>query len=106
MSVFMYGHNGRHFRLAALLKRPAGRLGALCKSRGSKTGADARIRSKPRGEPARETEPTEVSGICTAGFKVGSVRVSVYRSVCLCASACPVCPVCVPAPPGVFLPVR
>jgi len=25
--------------------------------------------------------------------------------VCLCASACPVCPVCVPAPPGVFLPV-
>ena len=26
-------------------------------------------------------------------------------SVCLCASACPVCPVCVPAPPGVFLPV-
>ena len=27
-------------------------------------------------------------------------------SVCLCASACPVCPVCGPAPPGVFLPVR
>ena len=27
-------------------------------------------------------------------------------SVCLCASACPVCPVCVPAPPGVFLPVQ
>ena len=25
------------------------------------------------------------------------------RSVCLCASACPVC---VPAPPGVFLPVK
>ena len=25
--------------------------------------------------------------------------------MCLCASACPVCPVCVPAPPGVFLPV-
>ena len=25
------------------------------------------------------------------------------RSVCLCASACPVC---VPAPPGVFLPVQ
>ena len=26
-------------------------------------------------------------------------------SVCLCASACSVCLVCVPAPPGVFLPV-
>ena len=26
-------------------------------------------------------------------------------SVCLCASACPACPVRVPAPPGVFLPV-
>ncbi len=25
--------------------------------------------------------------------------------MCLCASACPVCPACVPAPPGVFLPV-
>lgn len=57
MSVFMYGHNGRHFRLAALLKRPAGRLGALCKSRGSKTGADARIRfpiEAPRGARARD----------------------------------------------------
>lgn len=53
MSVFMYGHNGRHFRLAALLKRPAGRLGALCKSRGSKTGADARIEA-PRGARARD----------------------------------------------------
>jgi hypothetical protein len=49
VSVFMYGHNGRHFRLAALLKRPAGRLGALCKSRGgSKTGADARIEARAR----------------------------------------------------------
>jgi hypothetical protein len=79
VSVFMYGHNGRHFRLVALLKRPAGR-GRLAdlqktKSRGSKH----RGGSKPRGEPARETEPTEVSGICTAGLKVGSVRVSVYR---------------------------
>jgi len=27
-------------------------------------------------------------------------------SVYLCASACPVCPVCVLAPPGVFLPVN
>ena len=27
-------------------------------------------------------------------------------SVCLCASACSVCLVCVPAPPGVFLPVE
>ncbi len=27
------------------------------------------------------------------------------RSVCLRASACPVCVLCVPAPPGVFEPV-
>ena len=30
---------------------------------------------------------------------------SVLRKVCRCASACPVCPVSVPAPPGVFFPV-
>jgi hypothetical protein len=28
------------------------------------------------------------------------------RSVCLRASACPVCVLCVPAPPGVFEPVK
>ena len=85
MSVFMYGHNGRHFRLAALLKRPAGRLAALQKSRfKDRAGRGCRIAKPPagRGEPARETEPTEVTdtepGICTAGVKVGSVRVSVY----------------------------
>jgi hypothetical protein len=37
-------------------------------------------------------------------FRAGAGRRSVW-SVCLCASACSVCLVCVPAPPGVFLPV-
>jgi hypothetical protein len=59
VSVFMYGHNGRHFRLAALLKRPAGRLGALCKSRGKSRFkdrggcADPPIEA-PRGARARD----------------------------------------------------
>jgi hypothetical protein len=41
----MYGHNGRHFRLVALLKRPAGRLADLhiAKDQKSRFKAPGRI---------------------------------------------------------------
>ena len=42
MSVFMYGHNGRHFGLAALQKRPAARLAALQKCRFKDHRGDSR----------------------------------------------------------------
>ena len=67
MSVFMYGHNGRHFRLVALQKRPAARLAAIAKVR-FKDRAGSPAARAPGAKPSprtrrhtHETEPTEVT---------------------------------------------
>ena len=50
-----------------------------------------------RAVPLASLEPAATDGRGLVGLD--------GREVCLCDPCAPVCPVCVPAPPGVFLPV-
>ena len=92
-----------------------------CGARRSRSGRrPGRVRwgrpllSRPRGafgsgaaadEPAADSVVARSCAGVLAGMDGCEVRLCVFR-VLVCAHCAPVCPVCVPAPPGVFLPAE
>ncbi len=79
------------------------------KHKGHRIGNSSRgalhVPVRHRGEPGHTRTHESHRPVMVTGVYLYSTGKKMW-SVCLCASACPVCPVCVPAPPGVFLPVK
>ena len=113
-SFFAVPPRSLHHRLKGRLRAPRSTQVLSTRSLGLLNFASPRgaVGSGPVAvESAAASVVSLTCGMCVVGawWVWMVVRSSSAWSVCLCAPACPVsrvCPVCVPAPPGVFTPVN